>query len=74
MTSIFFAPRGEASPVKTHDKIRGRIIVGKFLGNVQTPSYIGWKFEVFPIKQPQVSKAKALTEDPSQWAEVRQAG
>lgn len=77
MRSIFFAPHGEPAPVKSGELIfGGKFFVGKFLGNFETPGWIGWEFEVMPYGIETLARRLNFNraEYPSQWAEVRQAG
>lgn len=46
MRTTFFVPRGESCPIKPGHVIAGRLVIDQFVGNVNTPSHIGYGFTV----------------------------
>lgn len=69
MRTIFFAPRDEPSPVRPDQVIAGSLVVGRFLGNVETPAFIGWAFEVTPVPGG-VPRRSTIDQPASQWNDV----
>lgn len=89
MRTTFFVPRGEQCPIKPGHVIAGRLVIDQFIGNVTTPSHIGYTFSVRAVtfrerllawqdgSAEPVAGLTALRSpwmSPSQWEEVRQAG